>query len=130
MDTDVILAVRNVNTPALINGVYMKKVFFICFLLSVLSCQSNTCDKVTSYLSDRVAESFECNKPEVFYSYFSKLCPTKDPGSMVGRLACRLAINYIADNINQFSIEGECKKDFISESVKDSLIDTCSLIIP
>lgn len=110
----------------------MKKVFLICFVLSVLSCQSNTCDRFAQYLADKVANSYECSKPEVFYNYFQKVCPskTKDPGSIIGKLACRVSINYIADNINEFSKEADCKLDFISESVKDNLIETCSLLIP
>lgn len=108
----------------------MKKVFLICFLLSLVSCQTNTCDKITSYLSDKVAESYECSKPEVFYNYFQKLCPSKDPSSIIGKLACRVSINYISDNINKFTDEAGCKKDFISDSVKESLIDTCSLLVP
>lgn len=108
----------------------MKKVFLICFVLSFLSCQSNTCDKLTWYLADKVASSYECSKPEVFYNYFQKLCPTKDPSSVIGKLACRVSINYISDNINEFSQEADCKFDFISNSVKENLIETCSVLIP
>lgn len=110
----------------------MKKVFLICFVLSVLSCQSNTCFELTRTIADKVANSYECSKPEVFYQYFQKICPskTKEPESVIGKLACRVSINYIADNINKFSKEADCKIDFISDSVKEGLIDSCSILIP
>lgn len=108
----------------------MKKVFLICLILFVFSCQSTTCDKLTQYLADKVASSYECSKPEVFYNYLQKICPSKDPGSVIGKLACRVSINYIADNINEFSQEADCKFNFISDSVKESLIESCSLLIP
>ena len=116
----------------------MKKVFLSCFILSILSCQilscqtSRTCDNLTQYLADKVASSYECSKPEVFYNYLQKICPskTKDPGSIIGKLACRVSINYIADNINEFSQEADCKFNFISDSVKESLIESCSILIP
>lgn len=108
----------------------MKKVFLICFLLSILSCQSNTCYQITQYLADKVSDAYECNKPEVFYKYLQNVCPSKDPGSVIGKVVCRISVNYISDNINQFSKEADCKKDFISDSVKEGLIDTCSMIVP
>lgn len=110
----------------------MKKVFLFCFLLSLFSCQStkNTCERLTEYIADKVAEAYVCSKPEVFYSYLQRVCPSKDPGSVIGKLACRVSINYIAEHINSFSKEADCKVDFISDSVKEGLIDSCSILVP
>lgn len=111
----------------------MKKIISILVFCSfILSCQSNTCSNFCSSLSNKIAKSYECSNPEVFYDYLSKVCPnkTQDPGSIAGKLACKFGINFIADNINSFSEAGKCKKDFISEESKDSLIDICSSLIP
>lgn len=111
----------------------MKKLITVLALsLFVLSCQSNSCSNFCSYLSDKIAKSYECDKPEVFYDYLNKLCPskTKDPQSIVGKLACKVSINFISDNINSFSESAKCKKDFISNETKEVLIETCSGLIP
>lgn len=110
----------------------MKKLILGLSFLFLVSCQSNTCANFCNYLSVKVANSYECSKPEVFYNYFSKVCPnnTKDPGSIAGKLACKFSINFISDHINSFSESAECKKDFISEQNKSDLIDFCSTLIP
>lgn len=112
----------------------MKKFISVLSLsLFILSCQSNSCSNFCSYLSDKIAKSYECSKPEVFYDYLSKICPNKtqqDPGSIAGKLACKFGINFISDNINSFSESAKCKKDFISEQTKSDLIDVCSSLIP
>lgn len=110
----------------------MKKLISVLFLsLFVLSCQSNSCQNFCSNLSSKIAKAYECDKPEVFYDYLNKLCPkSKDPQSIVGKLACKVSINFISDNINSFSEAGKCKKDFISEENKSDLIDVCSALIP
>lgn len=111
----------------------MKKLISVLSLsLFILSCQSNSCQNFCSYLSDKIAKSYECDKPEVFYDYLNKICPnkSKDPGSIAGKIACKFGINFISDNINSFSEAGRCKKDFISEESKNSLIDICSSLVP
>lgn len=128
-----VLAIAIEEVPPNIKENYMKKLITVLsFSLFILSCQSNSCQNFCSSLSDKIAKSYECSNPEVFYNYLSKVCPnkTQDPGSIAGKLACKFGINFISDNINSFSEEGKCKKDFISEENKNSLIDICTTLVP
>ena len=113
----------------------MKKLLLALPFLFLCSCQTvqDPCEHFCKYVSDKVAISYECQKPEVFYNYFKKICPSKKedlPQSIVGRLGCKFGINFISENINSFSQEGKCKKDFISDETKEVLIETCSGLIP
>lgn len=107
----------------------MKKLLFICSLI-LMSCQTSTCDKISSYISEKIATAYECENPKAFYDKVQSVCPSRDPSSLIGKLACRLTINYIADNINEFSLEGKCKKDFVSDETKEGLISFCSTLVP
>lgn len=112
----------------------MKKVLLALPFLFFCSCQTieNPCDNFCKFLSTKIAVSYECEKPEVFYNYFKKICPQNNdiPQSIASRLGCKFGINFIVDNINSFSEEGSCKKDFISNETKEVLIETCSGLVP
>jgi hypothetical protein len=120
----------------------MFKVFLPLIASSILlvGCPSS-CPELARTLSNEIAKTYECKKPDVLYNAFVKACRDNQrnlnrdqfngmPQSVVGWLVCKATITLAIAPVNNLTRRAECKYDFVSKGAEDLAVNLCTAILP
>lgn len=116
-----------------------QAIFIGMVMLFLYSCNTLSCYKRVDVVADWLSseQNLNCSKPEKLKATFHSLCwgnkedvGQKNPEGLMGSVVCKLCLDYPISKLNGFFEEAGCKKQIISKTTKDVLINLCTSYLP
>lgn len=114
----------------------MKNVLALMLVSICLSCTSSNCLSRVQAISDWIAEPnhYDCKKPEKLVKAFSSVCKNTEesdvPKGFFGSLVCTLCLDIPLAKLNGIFEDAECSKLLVNKTAKETLINTCKILVP
>ena len=113
----------------------MKKLLLLCLVPMFLSCTSTNCLSRVKAISNWIAEPdhYDCKHPEKLVSSFASVCKNKAndmPQGFLGSVVCTLCLDIPLAKLNGIFEDAECNKLLVNKTAKETLINTCKILVP